>query len=281
MLIPGRSAERVACIQGAVMISLQKTLSAIYALSVLVLSIQPTSAQPVASSFSGVPAQVIPQAAEVGAPTFTTPTGSGSAFGLPGGATGTSSGDSGAGTTYSGGGGAPMNNMMSQSYGQTAYSTSQQIGINPDATAGIGQIESGFRNVPTSNGSSSATGPWQITSGTWNEFVSKYNLPYTAADRTNPAAQAVVAPYIIKDYSATVSNALGQPATVQQAYGAFLFGPGGGSKIAVADSSAPMSQYLSSTQLSNNNMVGWTVGQYNTAIAGRLGAVATSIVKGS
>ncbi len=264
MLIPGRPAERVTCIQGAVMISLHKMLSAIYAPAILVSSIQPTLAQPVASSFSGVPAQVIPQAAEVGAPTFITPTGSGSAFGLSGGTTGASSGGSGPGATYSGGGGAPTNNMMAQSYGQTAYSTSQQIGINPDATAGIGQIESGFRNVPTSNGSSSATGPWQITSGTWNEFVSKYNLPYTAADRTNPAAQAVVAPYIIKDYSATVSNALGQPATVQQAYGAFLFGPGGGSKIAVADSSAPMSQYLSSTQLSNNNMVGWTAGQYNT-----------------
>ena len=174
-----------------------------------------------------------------------------------------------------------MDNMMSQNYGQTAYDTSRQIGINPEAVAGIGQIESGFRNVPTANGSSSATGPWQITTGTWSDYVSKYNLPYSAADRTNPEAQAVVAPYIIKDYSAAVSNALGQPATVQQTYGAFLFGPSGGARIATADSSASMSQFVSATQLSNNGMTGWTVGQYNAAIAGRLGSVAGTVVKAS
>lgn len=240
-----------------------------------------SSAQLAPSSFSGVPAQVIPQAVETGAPTFTTPSGSGSAFGSSGGTSGSSSGADGSGTSYSGGGGASMERMMTQSYGQTAFNTAQQIGIKPEAVAGIGQIESGFRNVPTSNGSSSATGPWQITSGTWSDYVSKYNLPYTAADRTSPEAQAVVAPYIIKDYSATVSTALGSPATVQQAYGAFLFGPGGGSRIATADNSAPMSLFVSATQLSNNNMTGWTVGQYNSAIAGRLGSVASTIVKAS
>ena len=230
------------------------------------------------SSYTGVPAQVIPQAVETGAPSFTTPTGGGSFMGNTG--SGPSTG-TGSGGTYSGGGGASLDQMMAQSYGQTAYNTAQQLGLNPDAVAGIGQIESGFRNVATSNGSSSATGPWQITSGTWSDYVSKYNLPYTAADRTNPDAQAVVAPYIIKDYASAVSTALGQPATVQQAYGAYLFGPGGGSRIATADSGAPMSQFVSSTQLSNNNMVGWTVGQYNSAIAGRLGSVANETVGGT
>jgi len=97
---------------------------------------------------------------------------------------------SGAGSAGSGGssvtgdGGSSYQNMMLQSYGQTALETSKQIGNNPNAVAAFGQLESGFKNIPTANGSSSATGPWQITTPTWNEYVSKYNLPYTAADRT-------------------------------------------------------------------------------------------------
>ena len=170
--------------------------------------------------------------------------------------------------------------MMSQSYGQAAYDTAAQLGNNPNAVAGFGQLESGFQNVATSNGSSSATGPWQITSGTWNDYVSQYNLPYTAADRIDPAAQAVVANYIIKDYSAQVSAATGSPATVEQAYGAYVFGVQGGSRLALAtDPNAPMSNYISPQSLANNNMTGWTVGQFNNRVSSNLGSVATQTVQ--
>ena len=56
-----------------------------------------------------------------------------------------------------------------------------------------------FQNIPTANGSSSATGPWQITTGTCNSTVARYGLGYSASDINDPAAQATVASYIIRD----------------------------------------------------------------------------------
>lgn len=236
-------------------------------------------ADPAPSSWSGVPAQVVPSYPEIGAPTFTTPTGAGSFMGGQGGTPGAGAGTGFGGSPNTGGGGAAMANMTAQSYGQTAYSTAQQVGNNPDAVAGIGQLESGFRNVATANGSSSATGPWQITSGTWGGYVGRYNLPYTAADRTNPEAQAVVANYIIRDYAAGVSNVIGASATVQQTYGAFVFGPGAGNRMAMADPSTPLSNFVSAQALSNNNMTGWTVGQFYSRVESKLGGTASQTVR--
>jgi len=145
--------------------------------------------------------------------------------------------------------------------------------------AGLGQLESGFRNVGTANGSSSATGPWQITTGTWNDTVAKYNLPYTASDITNPAAQAQVASYIAKDYSNAVSKQTGQPATVLQTYGAWVFGPTPGSNMATADPAKPLSSYVSAQALSNNNMTGWTVGQFYSKFGNKLGSGANQTVQ--
>lgn len=231
-------------------------------------------AQPYPSTWQGVPEQVLPSAREVGIPVFITPLGQPSSPPNQGGSTG-----GGSNVSYSGGGAAALQTMMSQSYGQIAYDTAQRLGNNPLAVAGIGQLESGFRNVPTANGSSSATGPWQIVSGTWNDYVQRYNLPYTAADRTNTAAQAVVANYIIKDYAAQVSNATGQPATVAQTYGAFVFGPTAGKGIASANPSEPLSNFVSARGLSNNNMTGWTVAQFNNRVTSKVGDLATQTVQ--
>jgi len=192
-------------------------------------------ADPAPVTMNGVPAQVIPSIPEVGAPTFVTPAGGGSFMGDGGGPTGTDgSASSTDWTGYSGGGTAAMDAMMATPYGALASQAATQLGLNPEAMAGLGQLESGFRNVGTANGSSSATGPWQIITGTWNGTVAKYNLPYTASDITNPAAQAQVASYIAKDYSGAVSQATGQPATVLQTYGASQSSPcfGGGEQFA-------------------------------------------------
>ena len=236
---------------------------------------------------NGVPAQVIPSAPEVGAPNFVTPAGSGSFMpdgGSPTGSTGTDGSTGGSTSTadwtgYSGGGTAAMDAMMATPYGPVAASYSSQLGLNPEAMAGLGQLESGFRNVDTSNGSSSATGPWQITSGTWADTVAKYNLPYTAADITNAAAQAQVASYIAKDYSSAVSNQTGQPATVLQTYGAWVFGPTPGGNMATADPSAPLSSFVTAKALSNNNMTGWTVGQFYSNFGSKLGSAASQTVQ--
>ncbi len=239
-------------------------------------------ADPAPVTMNGVPPQIIPSYAEVGAPTFVTPSGGGSFMGDTGtGSTGSSSGSTDW-TGYTSGSGSPaMDMMMATPYGSLAAASATQVGVSPEAMADLGKLESGFNNVGTSNGSSSATGPWQITTGTWAGEIAKYNLPYTASDITNPAAQATVASYIAKDYSDTVSAQTGQPATVVQTYGAWVFGPSPGSKIATADASEPLSDFVSSTALSNNNMTGWTVGQFTSHVNDKIGSSAGSIVQSS
>jgi len=241
-----------------------------------------TWADPAPVTMTGVPPQIIPSYAEVGAPTFVTPSGGGSFMGDTGtGSTGSSSGSTDWTGYTSGSGSSAMDAMMATSYGALAASSATQAGVTPEAMADLGQLESGFKNVGTSNGSSSATGPWQITTGTWADTIAKYNLPYTASDITNPAAQATVASYIASDYSGAVSQATGQPATVVQTYGAWVFGPVPGGKIAAADASQPLSNFVSSKALSNNNMTGWTVGQFTSTFSNKLGSSANTIVQSS
>ncbi len=178
--------------------------------AVVLAPIRVAWADPAPVTMTGVPPQIIPSYAEVGAPTFVTPSGGGSFLGDTGtGSTGSSSGSTDWTGYTSGSGSSAMDSMMATSYGALAASSATQAGVTPEAMADLGQLESGFRNVGTSNGSSSATGPWQITTGTWADEIAKYNLPYTASDITNPAAQATVASYIAKDYSNAVSNADG------------------------------------------------------------------------
>ena len=236
-------------------------------------------AQPAPVPFDGVPEQIHPTVSEIGAPVFRMPGGSsGSGGSVQAGLTGQGSGTGNGGSSVNG---SAYDTLAAQSYGSDAIETSQRLGVNPNVVAAFAQVESGFQNVDTANGSSSATGPWQITSATWNHFVQQYNLPYTAADRTNPEAQANVAPYIVRDYANAVQNTTGTPATAAQAYGAFLLGPGVGGPIARAQDTEPLSAYASAQQLSNNNLTGMTVGQFNALVSSRLGSAARQVVVGS
>jgi len=96
-------------------------------------------ADPAPVTMNGVPAQVIPSIPEVGAPTFVTPAGGGSFMGDGGGPTGTDgSASSTDWTGYSGGGTAAMDAMMATPYGALASQAATQLGLNPEAMAGLG-----------------------------------------------------------------------------------------------------------------------------------------------
>jgi Transglycosylase SLT domain len=230
------------------------------------------NADPTAATFSGLPPQIVPSAPEVGVMIMQ----------LPGSGNDTTGAASGGGSTTGGGSSAGSGSayaaMMATSYGSTAAMDAQSAGISADALAAIGEVESGFQNVPTANGSSSATGPWQILQGTFSQFNTQYGLGYSPSDITDPTAQAEVASYIIKDYASTVSQSTGQPATVLQTYGAYVFGPSAGSDMATAIPSAPLSQFVSPTALANNNMTGWTVGEFNSVMGAKLGSAASETV---
>ena len=231
-------------------------------------------ADPSAQAPSGVPPEINPSVPEVGVTILNLPgSGTNPGTGTPGGSTGTTGGGtpSGSGSAY--------DQLMATSYGAAAAQDAAAANINVDALAAIGKAESNFQNVPTANGSSSATGPWQITSGTFMQYNNQYGLGYTTADMTNPADNAQVASYIISSYANTVSQATGQPASVVQTYGAYVFGPTAGSYMATANPSAPLSEFVSAQALANNNMTGWTVGQFYSTMAPRLGSAANETVQ--
>lgn len=178
-----------------------------------------------------------------------------------------------------GGQSSAMTAMLSTSYGATAISTATQIGVNPEAVATIGRAESNFINKGTDLGTSLATGPWQIVPGTFTGTSNKYGLGYTAADITNPQAQAVEASYIIKETATAVSAATNQPATIAQAYNGYVFGPSNGAKIAAANDDVPLSSILPASFLTNNKLpLTTTVGQLNANYAARLGSAANQRV---
>lgn len=231
------------------------------------------SADPIAQAPAGVPPEINPSAAEVGVTILDLPgSGTNPGTGTPGGSTGTTGGETPTGS------GSAYDQMMATSYGGAAAQDAAAANINVDALAAIGKAESNFQNVPTANGSSSATGPWQITSGTFMQYSNQYGLGYTTADMTNPADNAQVASYVISSYANTVSRSTNAPATVLQTYGAYVFGPSAGSNIATANDSAPLSQFVSSQALANNNMAGWTVGQFRSVMSSRLGSAANETV---
>lgn len=221
----------------------------------------------------GPPPQIIPSAPEVGVVILQVP-GTNAAV-----ANGAGPGMTGAAPL--GDAGSALDQLMATPFGSSAASDAAAAGINVDALAAIGKAESNFQNVGTANGTSSAAGPWQLTSGTFMQYSNANGLGYTAADMTNPADNAQVASYVISSYANTVSQATQAPATVLQTYGAYVFGPSAGANIATAQASTPLSQFVSSQALANNNMAGWTVGQFRSTMSTRLGAGANETVVSS
>lgn len=171
-----------------------------------------------------------------------------------------------------------LQTLMAQSYGQTAAETADDLGVNAAAVAAIAQVESGFRNVGTANGATSATGPWQFTQGTFNTVSQSNDLGFSSADLTNPNAQATEAPYYLQQIASTIGAATGQPATTLQAYGGWVFGPDAGAQIANASASTPLSALVSAQSLANNGMSSWTVGDFRAAMTTKLGAAANQTV---
>lgn len=217
-----------------------------------------------------VPPQVIPTTPESGAPVFA----------LAGNTTGAGPAGGSSSAPYRGnwGGGSATTTLQAQSYGASAIAAAQAAGVNPDTLAAFAQIESHFSNV--GNTTSSAEGVWQITNGTWSQYASQLGL--SDGDRDDPTAQAKVASAIISDYASSVSRATGSAPSSAEVYGAYMFGPSAGSKLATAnDQTQPLSNFVSAQALAANHMSTWTVGQYYATVSARMGSGAKAIATGS
>ena len=244
---------------------------------VLPIGIATAQSNPNLVNPDGIPAQIVPAYGEVGI-TWS---------GLLGGGNTPNSGSGGtpppntpvtnSGSSQPGNPGA-LNAMLATDYGSTAATVAQQQSVSVESVAAVGQAESGFRNIPTSNGSSSATGPWQFTTLTFQSISNKYGLGYTAADITNPQAQATEVSYLMRDNAHAVSQVTGRPATTLQAYGGWVFGASPGAQIAAVTADTPLSQIVSAQALANNGMTSWTVGQFRQIMTNRLGSAANQPV---
>lgn len=233
------------------------------------------------------PHPVLEGPGEPGAPGWA-PSGGGGGYGGDGGRgggdAGRGAGAAGAGGDAAGGGvaAAPieggsqaLNTLARQSYGATAISSAQEMGVNPETTAAFANAESRFRNVAVANGTTSAHGVWQVTQGTWDDTVRMGNLGFTQADRNDPEAQAVVANNVIRRYSAATQNAIGREVTVADSYASYVFGPAVGPRLATASNDAPLSAIVPATSLRNNGMSSWSVGQWRGYANNSLGPAAS------
>lgn len=228
----------------------------------------------------GLPPQIIPKFGEVGV------TWNGPSDGSPNTDGGAANGDvggsahdtTGTPVAVDAGNSDTLNAMLATSYGATAVGVSQQLGVNAESVAGVGWAESKFQNVPTANGTSSATGPWQFTTPTFLSVSRQYSLGYTAADVTDPQAQATEVAYLMRDNARAISQATGRPATTLDAYGGWVFGATNGAQIASAAADTPLRSFIPARALSNNGMSSWTVGQFRSVMTTRLGSSANQTV---
>jgi hypothetical protein len=226
------------------------------------------SAGPVMNS----PMFVNPQYPEVGIGVYVAP---------PASSTGSGGTSGGSGSTGATGGGSNIDDLEAQSYGQAAITAANNLNLDPNALADYASVESGFQNIGDTGGTTSATGPWQVTQGTFNYINQQYGLGYSPTDITNPDDEAVVAAYTIQNYAQQVQTATGSPPTIVQTYGAYEFGPMYGADIATASSSQLLSSIVPASYLSNNNISSsTTVGQYYANESTKLGGTANNAVFG-
>jgi type II secretory pathway pseudopilin PulG len=231
---------------------------------------------------SGAPVQVQPYVPEPGVPSFTVPTGSPT----PPLDTGSGIGAS-TGTASNVGGSDPLNTMLGTSWGSTAVSNAEALGVNPSALAATCVLESGCQNV---GGSGSITGAFQMTSATYTAMINQAlaDNPSLAssivpglAGQSDPATQSIAASEYLSQAAQALQSAGVSNPTVLQARGYYNFGPSGAA-LATADDSELMSQAMpnvSQTTFSNNGVTpGETVGQWKSAVSAKIGTAANQSV---
>lgn len=109
---------------------------------------------------------------------------------------------------------------------------------SPDYYRNLGAAESGG-DPEAQSSTSSAYGPYQFTSGTWNSLISQHpELGLTERDRYSPQAQAKAIQAFTADNQA-ILRAKGIPLTDTNTYMAHFLGPSGGAKFVNAYSQNP------------------------------------------
>ena len=139
----------------------------------------------------------------------------------------------------------------------TISEAAKLVGVDEKTMVTKAALESGF-NPNAKAGTSSATGLYQFTNGTWNEMLRKHGKRYGIPQGTPPTdarANAILAAQYMKDNEAVLSNARGGgKVNMTDQYMAHFFGPGGASKMIKADDNALAANILPAAAEANKNI---------------------------
>ena len=230
----------------------------------------------VPATLSGAPIQVTPYVSEPGVPDITiapgTPT-------PPESGTGSSDGNTSTATDSD-----ALNTLLAQTWGATAVSEAEALGLNPSALAATCVVESGCQNV---DGASGAQGAFQMYSAAYEEGLQTAlaadpslasQIVQGSAGMNDPATEAIAASGYLLQASENLEAAGINSPTVLDARGYYNFGPSYGSQLALADADEPIANVLSGMSASalaqNGITAGETVGEWRTSVSATIGNAA-------
>lgn len=233
-------------------------------------------------TMNGVPQQIVPQAAEVGLPAFTMPTGTVSLYG---GSTGSGGSSGGTGTSTDS---SALDTMLATAWGTSARQNAQALGVDASALAATCVMESGCQNV---SGTGTITGAFQMTAATYKASLAAAlaqdpslatNIVPGLAGQSDPATQSIAAAEYLRQNALQLQAAGISNPTALDVRGSYNFGGVNGVAIATADPSTPMASVLqsmsASTLTANGITSGETVGQWKSAVAAKMGSAARAPV---
>jgi hypothetical protein len=231
-----------------------------------------------------VPIQVTPYASEPGVPTVTITSSSNPLGGDTDPTTGTGTST---GTSTSVGSSDALNTLLAQSWGATAVTDAEAVGVNPSALAATCVIESGCQNVSGSG----AQGAFQMYSAAYQEGLQTAlaanpslasSIVQGSAGMNDPTTEAIAASgYLMQANSQLQAAGVTNP-TVIQARALYNYGPTSGLELAQADPSETMTEAMpnvtASTLAANGVQPGETVAQWNAAESAKIGNAADASI---
>lgn len=155
-------------------------------------------------------------------------------------------------------------------------------GVDAGAMTAIAGVESNF-NPNAKAPTSTATGLFQITNGTWNALTSRYGQQHGITRNTsryNANANAMMAAALTAENANALSRA-GITPNAANLYGAHFMGAPIAVKALSAPPNTPVSRVLTAEQIDANRSIlsGKTIGQVQSYFANRLGSFQNAALK--
>lgn len=175
------------------------------------------------------------------------------------------------------GGGAALEKMMAQSWGNEAAVNATRLGVSPAALAATAQVESNFTNPAARDGGTIA-GSFQMKASTFQAAARQAGISSDLSGQMNPAIQSAAAAQELKNGALQLQRGGMNNPDLLSTRMLYQWGSGAGPALARADDSATMSSalpgYSAAVLASNGIRPGQTVGEYRADLARKLGPAA-------